>query len=39
MMLRQRIELMLTMPMSTLDPFAIQRELRAIGMTETSDEY
>ncbi|MFA6230026.1 MAG: arsenate reductase ArsC [Rhodanobacter sp.] len=39
MMLRQRIDLLLALPLDKLDRLATQRELRAIGTTEAAREY
>lgn len=39
MMLRQRINLMLALPMDKLDRLAAQRELRAIGSPEATREH
>jgi arsenate reductase len=38
MMLRQRIDLMLALPLDKLDRLASQRELRAIGSPEATRE-
>ncbi len=38
MMLRQRIELLLALPLDKLDRMAMQHELRAIGQVERDDE-
>ncbi|MEP7186465.1 MAG: arsenate reductase ArsC [Rhodanobacter sp.] len=39
LMLRQRIDLLLSLPLEKLDRVGIQRELRTIGQTETAHEH